>query len=150
MCLLITGLEIERRRVAKKDIVCYKVLSMKYNEFLDKFVYETPVTGTEVEFNTPLTADDKTEFRIRERNPRDKSYRLRKYFIAEGGFHTYIKKKKAIEMFKLRNAYFGDKGIVVECIIPKGSLYAKGITEGGRKSYVSKDLIITDNIIIRY
>jgi len=104
---------------AKKDIVCYKVLEKEKD-----FGYRTPYykmvchIGTTVQA-LPLT----TKLPI-------KSLRGNNNVICEGFIHAFMFLEEAVFLkCNLRMEQGGDF-VVVKCIIPKGTLYYKGLNNG--------------------
>lgn len=127
MCL-ITNQDIPR--IAEEDIKCYKILAHERRH------YYTPYRDYTIEFNTLLT--DKADENINE------------YFgyniIESGYFHTYLDKEVALKTIKELNKKRKTKGKeplkldVFEAIVPKDSLYYKGVYS----DMCSKNLLITN------
>ena len=67
-------------------------------------------------------------------------------YIQGGGFHSFAKILDAFEYSKHYNITDEEKVIVVQCHIPKGSLYYIGEAITGEPSYVSQSIVI-DEII---
>lgn len=70
------------------------------------------------------------------------------YHIEGGGFHSFADIRSAIENLENRENFERDKGkvVIVQCHIPKGSLYYTGESLVGRFIYVSQSIVI-DEII---
>lgn len=146
MCLTIFGKKPNevKSKIAKKDIVCYKVLEIR-GKNLGRYIYfVTPYKEKKIELNKEY-ADNK-EIRMWE----EYSCLCRQTLtqIGQGVFHTFAGKMDAF-------AHCQNMGgcIVVKCIIPKGSEYYVGdfvkLSAGDMKitkSYGSKNLIITSEI----
>lgn len=133
MCLLIQG----NRRIAKEDIVCYKVLAEWRN-----------ISTLEMTFITSLFhQNNKWELGVEQTAERAVA-RWVKWQIEDGYFHSYkFQANASAERFFHRdydvpNMTFG----VYKCIIPKGSPYYYGIHSGGNEGYASKRLKVMEKI----
>lgn len=113
-------------RIAKRDIKCYKLLHIdedgKYHPYFQK--------SYDVEFNTVLE-NDELFYKI-------KYAFYDNYYIAKGIFHTFQRKY----LHRIRKIAHG-KWILCKAIIPKGSLYYKGISNCWHyeKAYGSEKII---------
>lgn len=110
MCLEISI--FSRKRIAKKDIVCYKYLYQEQNELY------TPFQHCLVKIGETYFSD--IERRFLNRN-------------IQKGLHSLVNLQDIIV------ETFGNNLIIVQCIIPKGSIYYKG-KWSGIDSYVSNFL----------
>jgi hypothetical protein len=118
MCFVIDRVEESSARIAKRDMVCYKVFS-KYSISKDKkrvkslyqsFKYDF---GYEYYQTTPIVSSGNT--------------------IGEG-LHSYSVKRKAKLIATWRAG-----GVILPCVIPKGTRYYYNSI---RKEYVSEAIII--------
>ena len=125
-------------RYAKKDIVCYKVLRVIYQnvfnhiEFLH---YVTPfrlitIPDNVINGNVPYVALGKCA------TLRD----LDECLIDRGYVHTFAEYPQAW----MANHPVGHA--VFKCIIPKGTRYAKGIFADGFVSYASKKIVFVEKV----
>ena len=128
MCLFTNQ---QMAKVAKKDIVCYKVVKRRCDG-----IYETPFR------HTPLgkTLDGKQEYGLIVYNnwsrsgfgtiSRDNIYEDKpkfSYVVEDGAIHSYKKlsgAKRLVKFFTRRG--FEDEYHIFECIIPAGSDYYVG------------------------
>jgi len=126
MCFAIHP-EYQEKLIAKKDIVCYKVLDKIESRYFG------PYQGTEYRFG-----------------------RVRKSVIGEvdewkthkqvgKGLHSYMTLKKA--KYRHNDISYVCDGIAVlfECVIPKGSEYYKN-PDGAKMEYISNQLIIVKRL----
>ena len=115
MCLRID--KLERVSVAKEDIVCYKILIRRkngeYSTFYRDFVVDMGIT-----YQSRLA-------RLRCNN----------YDIIEQGLHVFVHKSDTLHFESKMDSTVR----VVRCVIPKESLYYKGIFERC-ESYASNHL----------
>ena len=103
-------------RIAFKDIKCYKVLNEVYY-FNAGTVFETPYTCSRIRIGNTYN-----------------SRLVRNGFSVEDGLHSFSSIKGASLLAKGSN-----NSIIVECVIPKGTMYYKGeFWKHG--SYASKKL----------
>lgn len=134
MCLLIQG----NRRIAKEDIICYKVLAEWRNISTLKIVSIASLfhQGNKWELGVEQTAERAVP-------------RWFKDQIEDGYFHSY-KFQDSARTEKLWR--YSDSGVssmtfgVYKCIIPKGSPYYYGIHSGGNEGYASKRLKVMEKI----
>ena len=128
-------LEIRRKniKIAKKDIVCYKVLVNRGDGYVTPYqFFPMPLGYTYKNSDTPKIIWDRG-----------------KGWVHQGFFHTYIKlyDAKNDADWQYENCEEDDV-IVVKAVIPKGSHYLSGVNNDGEKSYASKMLVVTD--IVKY
>ena len=133
MCLTITN---RTPQIAKKDIVCYKVLR---HNFLKRSGYTTPYMYTSVTLGELM--EDKVPVKIHN------SIFLVKYNLYEGVFHTFKYYSDAVEMCK--EDIIGNS-VVVRCIIPKGTEYYVGTWGEVISCYGSKQLQYTKKVLKRF
>lgn len=124
-------------RYATEDIVCYKVL---YKELCGKpfnGIYYSPYKFFKYKLNERVSSDfDFASLPLTKMSPQKeyKFIRILTYFRqVNKGLHSF---KYLIDAHKLNNRFIN--GIVMKCIIPKGSWYYEGIG----------DELVSDNIII--
>lgn len=114
-------------KIAKEDIVCYKILEKDYNG--DLF---SPFT---------LFRWDLNKFTKAKGRPISTIFNGPKY-ITIGYFHTFksiVAAKKQLMLCSNRNH------LICKCIIPKGTKYWEGLYEG-YKGFASKNLIIESKL----
>lgn len=105
------------KKIAKKDITCYKILSKSWNSYYRNFKYELDTI-----YECP------SSLFIEKSGPSD---------IITLGFHSYSNKKEAIGVC-------GDRfAIIVKCIIPKGTEY---YYNSKYKEYVSNKIKVIERI----
>ena len=129
MCLLIQG----KRKIAKKDILCYKVLkehldingeiNCLYSPYFERYEW---VLGREAvnEMPKPGEIDDNK--------------------ITNGYFHSFSSEKDALDESWWHTPHLAERIGVYKCVIPKGSIYYCGEHSGGGEGYASKRLKITE------
>lgn len=115
MCLNAKG----NYKIAKEDIVCYKILSENYYGEL-----YSPFTLFKIKTDVVMTAEGKTEI--------EKFRDVKR--ISRGYFHTFKVRKTAVE-------HSCGPRPVYECVIPKGTKYWEG-KFGTALGYASKKLIV--------
>lgn len=123
MCLLVNT----QYKIAKEDIVCYKILEKDYYGHLF-----SPYTLFRWELNKLTKAEGKPYFT---------SFKETKH-IAVGYFHTFksiVAAKKQLKLWPNRNH------LICKCTIPKGTKYWEGLYEG-YKGFASKNLIIESKL----
>ena len=125
MCLLVNT----EYKIAKEDIICYKVL---YKSHYDQSLH-SPYFAFKWELNKLTKAKGKPYIRTIEGQKKKK--------IMKGYFHTFktIKSAKNLK----RRLYYGQ--FIYKCIIPKGTKYWEG-TFNDCKGFASKNLIIKEEI----
>lgn len=124
-----------RIRVAKKDIVCYKVVTSEYKTpYYDYTMKPKPGYEYMADFNLGVI---KVEF---------DSYGNRT--VGDGVFHTLKDMDAAKEyLWVVKFEKVDDEAKILKCIIPKGSMYVKGTTDWRKHvSYGSKYLKIIEEI----
>lgn len=111
-------------KVAKKNIICYKIL----------------IEDEEGKYSSPIYNKKKWEIGKTYTN---KQKRCDFAGAVYGGFyHTYVNKEKAKEASKRCH---GNKSHVVKCIIPKGTMYFVGNVNYSRiRGYASRTLKIEE------
>lgn len=118
-------------RRATKDIVCYKRMTK-----LSPGLYITPYYYFRVhrdDFSLELDPRGKP-IRIRSKSQNESFHTI----VCGGYFHTYGSCDYALQMKLPINSE-----VIIKCIIPKGSLYWKGIANGNSISYeLASDRII--------
>ena len=125
MCLLVNT----EYKIAKEDIICYKVL---YKSNYSGKLYSPYVTFW-WELNKLTKADGKPYIHIIEGQKKK---------IMRGYFHTFktIKGAKSLKECLCCCGVF-----IYKCVIPKGTKYWEG-TFNGCKGFASKNLIIKEEI----
>lgn len=114
---------LPKTKVAKKDIVCYKILTDRRG--LSLSCYRTPFTGD------PITLGDYVEAKgdkgIVNMLPTD-GYKCE---VSEGFIHVFKYHKDAVRVATNQNmdGYFIADPVIVKCIIPKGTRYYVGVFE---------------------
>lgn len=148
MCLYTKSLEA---KVAKKDIVCYKLLHeniiypSKARYYYTPFQEKNIILGQEVKANGELKKGTRRLYQF-------SSYKEYNNLVHSGAIHTFATFKGVEEfMLKYASEYDMQNSVVVRCVIPKGTKYYEGIFEStGLKSYASKKLIYGGRILKRY
>ena len=114
MCLKVRG----KFKVAKKDIVCYKVLEVRIDD--NNSLRSAYNSEYKWELNK-LMSPEKTLLNREE----FKKNVLREKEVTYGMLHTFKNKKRAFKLAnELSNTYYPCQ--VHKCIIPKGTEYIKG------------------------
>lgn len=150
MCLILDSEAIEAK-VAKKDIVCYKIVCREKKEgdikYITPYCHNIISSGSNLS-NVPVVAKfDGNE--ISDSNFKKGTIKTTYYdtFMIDGGaIHSFSNKKDALrEMNTFFKVFLEDDCktyFLAECIIPKGTLYYTGISGGDRhKDYASRELI---------
>lgn len=127
-------------KIAKKDIVCYKII-----ERISNNEYKSPYQGDEIIFNkTIIASKPPKKFNIMPDVDIDLKT-INDYYIGEGFIHAFIATRDA------RNHYYyflcREGATIVKCIIPKGSRYFVNIDN---TEICSDRMMITDEIIYSY
>lgn len=122
MCLLVNT----QYKIAKEDIVCYKILEKDYNGNLF-----SPYTLFRWELNKLTKAEGRPYFT---------SFKGTKN-ISVGYFHTF----KSIVAAKKQLTLWSNNHVICKCTIPKGTKYWEGLYEG-YKGFASKNLIIESKL----
>ena len=152
MCLAVN--KTQRVKVAKEDIICYKVVR-RYKK-VDHNEYETPYRDQPIELGGFYDESDNLmdiEYACGALDDWDgDTYKS----VRGNAFHSFANLKDA--KWEARDwGYYKEKGvedmIVVECIIPKGARYYKGINAiynaeiaGYPDGYASNKIIYTSTI----
>lgn len=147
MCIYLTK-KNSTPKVARKDIVCYKLVEdiHAYGRY-SKVAY-TPFMGVCVTLGE--TYDAFGQRTIHEFDEFDTPHGCYTHYFSEGAIHTF-KTLDGVEKFC--NEYNHTYGIgcdckVVKCIIRKGTEYFSGVFEGTRiPCYASSSLTYTEEII---
>lgn len=147
MCIYLTE-KNSTPKVARKDIVCYKLVEdvRAYGRY-SKIAY-TPFMGYCVSLGE--TYDAMGQRTIHEFDEYDAPHGCYTHYFSEGGIHTF-KTLEGVEKFC--NGYSHTYGIgcgcsVVKCIIRKGTEYFSGVFEGTRiPCYASSSLTYTEEIV---
>ena len=134
-------------KVAKRDIVCYKVLVVKDNAIMDKDgalvindIYVTPFFKFVMEPNKLYEEKNKFEVGIETRlTPFIK--RIKYTTIVQSGcFHTF-KSKIDAKLFKKDLGLRNNEAVIMKCVIPEGTEYFEGTYDTFYyKAYASKSL----------
>ena len=123
-----------KMKIAKEDIICYKVLERSTTKRLNKFCFSY------------YSSDEEEIFHIGKRHINTKKLRFNckyenRWHLLGGGIQSYMKLEDAIKM----GWYY--TSMVFCAIIPKGTKYYEvGINWGEVNSYYSKELIITKDV----
>jgi len=110
---------ISKKKIATKDIICYKILTRYNNKFYTYYRYKRIKIGSEYYSQILLMYN-----------------RLRKQYCIEKGLHSFKFKKDAMNYLK----YFLNYSIVAKCVIPKGSIYYTGTFDYVRYAYASNKI----------
>lgn len=149
MCL--TKKDFKGFKVAKKDIIVYKVAVKKDilikndNGNIERVTaFSSFYRNSEVKLNTVLIED----FSKMKPDYDD----LWKKYSFEIGFHSFINKRTPIRRYKdnlkYRNSTNGTTVLLFKCIIPKGSHYIDGYFYGS-KSMISDKIIYLKPVKIK-
>lgn len=134
MCLVVSSDRL-RPKVAKEDLVCYKILEVFGDVYL-----RTPFRCASVHLGEQMVS-------ALDENPIVKEVRY--------GLHTLCDKEEAVELLKTYRDVFKCQFVLVRCVIPKGARFYKGkylsnnfrVAGGELGSYCS-DRIVYDNQVI--
>ena len=134
MCLVVSSDRL-RPKVAKEDLVCYKILEA--HDFGRLF---TPCRYASVHLGEQIDSE-------LDEKPLGQEVRY--------GLHTLCDKEEAVELLKTYRDVFKHQFVLVRCVIPKGAKYYKGkylssyfnVMGGELASYCS-DKIVYDNKVI--
>lgn len=127
MCLKVKGFH-KFGKIAKNDIVCYKILQQNcYGEFKTPYQY-TKVHKNEIKGLMPLLPAENIRYK----------FRLGTLNVGAGFIHTYKNFSDA-----LNNVYYGAH-IIFPCIIPKGTFYYEGCDGTNSSGYASEQIIFKD------
>lgn len=124
MCMITNWTEPKE---ALEDITVYKLLNLDGTSFFKSFPYKKK------ELYTTVMTETSNEGALDDKEEQDMSIYSNLRYI-EQGFHSAGSRKRLEEM---RFMYILDS-IIVECTIPKGSLYYKNDSD----LYVSNQIII--------
>lgn len=128
-----------RIKIAQEDIVCWKWLRLCKDGKLF-----SPYQNTRYYLNDRMKDTERVDRRVTSIRGVNITHML-----SCGCFHTF-KNKEDAEMFSVMNGWLSSCGVVVKCIIPKGSKYYEGIFQSFGfetvDSYASKELITTVEI----
>jgi len=128
MCFIIST-EHSESQIAKKDIVCYKVLDMVRSR------YWGPYMGTEYRFNRVRKAKI-VKYLSREKWKQDR-------YEVEDGLHSFTNLDKLRRRFARMSAICNGIPVMFEAIIPKGAEYYINPAE---EEYVSNQLMIVKRL----
>ena len=140
MCLWIKN---NKMRVASKDIVCYKTLSLT-----DCGSYETSYLGTRVpesviDGSEPFVARGNILVKARSNYVKVKEKDVKYNYVTSGGLiHTFAKLKDPRKV----NKDFGFYDTIFKCVIPKGTKYYVGLFDGDYKSYASERIMFVEKV----
>ena len=149
MCLNI--IHNQNKFVAGYGITCYKVLGeSKSPKDPSLTAYYSPVMHMGYELGRTYFNEEVEQF--------EASMLGGKMLVNGGFYHTFLNPQDAKE-YAYENSYSGGYSgyaeghtrhmMVVECVIPKGTVYYKGVTAFSKDSYASRALRITDKILYR-
>lgn len=146
MCLILFDTEI---KVAKEDIICYKVMEKRDDDLISPYQNMRYEYGRAYVTETPIIV----------------KYGIATRGYIEEGFHSFLKKEDA-QYFasnlqtwlylpvKPRNHQVGmecnPKVVIVKCLIPAGTRYAAGFfCEFGKSfdSFCSERIIVLEEVI---
>lgn len=139
-----------KSKIASEDIICYKVFSIKKSTCdRDKFYLQSPFARKNYSIKEQLDTIPLTpEFSFKEIS-------IRGIFTNKQGYHVFRDIKSATELMSVLNSDGRMCTTVIECVIPKGSKYIKGVCSlyylkpksyKNYKSIVSEDLILKKSI----
>ena len=140
-----------KSKIASEDIICYKVFSIKKSTCdRDKFYLQSPFARKNYSVKEQLdTIPLAPEFEF-------KQISIRGIFTNKQGYHTFKDIKSATELMTILNN--GDRmyTTVIECVIPKGSRYIKGVcslyytnTPTKQKIYKNYKSIVSEDLILK-
>lgn len=148
--------------IAKRDIVCYKVLQQHQcntnpsNTYIVTPFQQCEVTDAQLNGSSPI----KAKFYPITSVPYENNSRLLYgWDVGEGYIHTYRSKraaKKAIFAYSLDSDLLNPNwneqnwvtyGVIYECIIPKGTKYYKGIDDADIRCYASEEIRVKALIV---
>ena len=140
MCLETKQVKTE---IAKKNIVCYKMLlkhvGEKGMEYISPIYYHLWFVN-EVNSDVHLASSPYWVIGEDKKETFNRDTKETCYEVCSGYFHTYKNKEDA--MYAVGTSWGDYKYVVVRCIIPKGTRYYEG-DFGGCESYASQYLKIT-------
>lgn len=147
MCIYLTK-KNSTPKIAKKDIVCYKIVEDVHAYGRYSKVAYTPFMGYCVTLGE--TYDAMGQRTIYEFDEYDAPHGRYTHYFSEGGIHTF-KTLEGVEKFCCQYSitYGLDSTCkVVKCIIRKGTEYFSGVFEGTRiPCYASSSLTYTEEIV---
>jgi len=149
MCLNI--IHNQNKFIAGYDITCYKVLGeSKSPKDPSRTAYYSPVMHMGYELGSTYFNGEVEQF--------ETSIWGDEVLVNGGFYHTFLNLEDAKE-YAYDNSYSGGYSgyaeghtrpmVVVECVIPKGTVYYQGVTALCKDSYASRALRITDKIVYR-
>ena len=116
-------------KIAKRKIVCYKVLS-KTNNSISDIEFMTPYQHTYIDNDI---INGKKDFEAKGSVDITDSFDAVAFYHLNGGcIHTYKRRKDA--------KWCGSEQSVFKCIIPKGTEYYEGESLCGYENYASKKI----------
>lgn len=147
MCIYLTK-KNSTPKIAKKDIVCYKLVEDVHTYGRYSKIAYTPFMGYCVTLGETYEAMGQRT--IHEFDEYDAPHRCYTHYFSEGGIHSF-KTLEGVEKFCCWHSqtYGLDSNCkVVKCIIPKGSEYFSGVFEETRiPCYASSSLTYTEEIV---
>lgn len=134
-------------RIAKRNIVCYKVL----RKWLSVSTYSKYMTSETIV--TPITLDNvtvKIEGSYKATGTELKQKVTSGYVYSRGFIHTFKNVSDALEFAEICKANSDSvlSFIIYYCIIPKNTKYVKGKDEHNYESYASKKIVFKEEIVI--
>jgi len=142
MCLYVTSKKV---RVAKEDMVCYKILDRKKERKKWIFrIFRKPTYRAPFYFNYIYQLkklNDLGKFLYVAISPEELCG------VVHEGFHSFVDIQDAKRM--LSEWYETHVGVIVKCIIPKGAEYVKGTIYKSQNSpacYVSNQIICVKEV----
>ena len=134
-------------RIAKRNIVCYKVLrkwltTSSCSKYIDSETIVTPVTLDIVTVKTGGSFEAAgTELKQKTTSG---------YAYSRGFIHTFKNVSDALEFLEICKANSDSvlSFIIYYCIIPKNTKYVKGKDEHNYESYASKKIVFKEEIAI--
>lgn len=134
-------------RIAKRNIVCYKVLrkwltTSSCSKYIDSETIVTPVT-----LDTVIV---KTGGSFKATGTELKQKATSGYAYSRGFIHTFKNVSDALEFSEIckEKSDSVSSFIIYYCIIPKNTKYIKGKDEHNYESYASKKIVFKKEIII--
>lgn len=142
MCLYVNNKKV---RVAKKDIVCYKIVIKERKKWIYR-IFHKPTYRAPFYFNYI--------YQLKKLNDLGKSLYVaispeELCGVVHEGFHSFVDIQDAKRMLS-ESCYRYNKGwTIVQCVIPKGAEYVKGtidLSENSPASYVSDEIICVKEV----
>lgn len=147
MCLYVNNKKV---RVAKKDIVCYKIVIKERKKWIYRIFHKPTYRAP---FYNYYTYQLKKRYCLRNclNHHVFTTYPEHQYTVSVG-FHSFVDIQDAKRMLSRLYDVYGNRGrrqTIVQCVIPKGAEYVKGtidLSENSPASYVSDEIICVKEV----